>query len=837
MKLICPDCGSQYDTGKFCMQCGGKLQEVVPELVCPSCGYKAKSGKFCPECGTKLTEQFASPTTVQSDQSVERKFNEKDERFAKYYGKKGFPRTIPQEERAIAIEELTPYAEQNIAEAQMLLGGILMESKDHDSQMKGIELIKKAEKNGDKLAYYLRAFVFLFDEGAKQDLDEAEKRMLECYQEYGDEEVAAILAKLYSLYPDKCDYKKAFEYATIAAENDDKDGYQTLGYLYLNGFGVKKDYNLALDNYKMAAALGDETSLNQIGIIYMGSDDFESNPEQTFYWFKEAAKKGDDMGLYNLGYCYKNGIGVTEDNEKAAECFKKAAELGNADAMCELGGYYRFVLFDPSKAKMWYQKAADLGHVDAINELGDCYAVGFGVAEDAEKAVEYYKKAADLGHVNAMYNLGNCYANGNGVAEDAEKAVEYYKKAADLGHVDAINELGYCCAVGYGLAEDTEKAVEYYKKAADLGKIDALLGVGVICENKGDFADAVTYYTQAAEKGVPYAYLNLGKCYLEGKGFTQDLAKAEELINKAEELGVEASEIKEELLDRQEGEQNTYANALLSEGKNDEALAIYKKLAENGNVIGQSNYGNCLLNGWGTQQNMSEGIMWLEKAANQNNAWSCLRLAEVYLGLDYNDNSVTPDQEKVKEYLDKALKNGADKEEVNHIESMSIPSVEISNLVVNKDTVQNGILGIQVVFNMEATAVKGHKLSISAYCFHHWSNIEELSKPAQSDYNPYCCTYVEIVEPPYFQTDWDQCQIFIPYSRILTVKASLEETLIIMVWDITNQKSKLLACEELPYQISYITHTFRSNEWNFMLLPSDPSKKLIKIPIKGKQRN
>ena len=764
MKLICPDCGSQYDTGKFCMQCGGKLQEVVPELVCPSCGYKAKSGKFCPECGTKLTEQFASPTTVQSDQSVERKFNEKDERFAKYYGKKGFPRTIPQEERAIAIEELTPYAEQNIAEAQMLLGGILMESKDHDSQMKGIELIKTAEKGGDKLAYYLRAFGFLYGAGAKQDYDEAEKRMLECYHDYG-EEAASNLAELYSSFPEKSDYKKAFEYATIAAENDDKDGYQTLGYLYLNGFGVKKDYNLALDNYKMAAALGDETSLNQIGIIYMGSDDFESNPEQTFYWFKEAAKKGDDMGLYNLGYCYKNGIGVTEDNEKAAECFKKAAELGNADAMCELGGYYRFVLFDPSKAKMWYQKAADLGHVDAINELGDCYAVGFGVAEDAEKAVEYYKKAADL------------------------------------------------------------------------GKIDALLGVGVICENKGDFADAVTYYTQAAEKGVPYAYLNLGKCYLEGKGFTQDLAKAEELINKAEELGVEASEIKEELLDRQEGEQNAYANALLSEGKNDEALAIYKKLAENGNVIGQSNYGNCLLNGWGTQQNMSEGIMWLEKAANQNNAWSCLRLAEVYLGLDYNGNSITSDQKKVKEYLDKALKNGADKEEVNHIESMSIPSVEISNLVVNKDIVLNGELGVQVVFKMVATAVKGHNLSISAYCFNRWDNIEKLSKPAQSKYIPGCCKHFEIVEPAYLQTGWNQYQIFIPYSQLLSINASFEATLIIMVWDITNKKPELLASEELPYKISCITHIFRSNEWDFMLLPSDPSKKLIKIPIKGKQRN
>ena len=836
MKLICPDCGLQYDTGKFCMQCGGKLQEVVPELVCPSCGYKAKSGKFCPECGTKLTEQFASPTTVQSDQSVERKFNEKDERFAKYYGKKGFPRTIPQEERAIAIEELTPYAEQNIAEAQMLLGGILMESKDHDSQMKGIELIKTAEKGGDKLAYYLRAFGFLYGAGAKQDYDEAEKRMLECYHDYG-EEAASNLAELYSSFPEKSDYKKAFEYATIAAENDDKDGYQTLGYLYLNGFGVKKDYNLALDNYKMAAALGDETSLNQIGIIYMGSDDFESNPEQTFYWFKEAAKKGDDMGLYNLGYCYKNGIGVTEDNEKAAECFKKAAELGNADAMCELGGYYRFVLFDPSKAKMWYQKAADLGHVDAINELGDCYAVGFGVAEDAEKAVEYYQKAADLGHVDAMYNLGNCYANGNGVAEDAEKAVEYYKKAADLGHVDAINELGYCCAVGYGLAEDTEKAVEYYKKAADLGKIDALFGLGIICENNGNFAEAVTYYTQAAEKGVPGAYLNLGKCYLEGKGVTQDLAKAEELINKAEELGVEeASEIKKVLLAKHEDEQNAYANTLLSEGKNDEALAIYKKLAENGNVTGQSNYGNCLLNGWGTQQNMSEGIMWLEKSANQNDAWACLRLAEVYLGLDYNDNSVTPDQEKVKEYLDKALKNGADKEEVNHIESMSIPSVEISNLVVNKDE-DGATTGIQVVFKMEASALKGHRLSICAYSFGENDNIDDLSRPAMSAYLPVCNIYVEIVEPMYSHTIWNEYNLFIPYYHLSATKGTVVKTLILMIWDITNQKPELLASEELPYKISCVTHTFRPYEWVFMLLPPDPSKKLIKIPIKGKSKN
>ena len=63
MKLKCPDCGTQYESGKFCQECGSKLQEVVPELVCPSCGFKAKSGKFCPECGTKLSDEASMTVT------------------------------------------------------------------------------------------------------------------------------------------------------------------------------------------------------------------------------------------------------------------------------------------------------------------------------------------------------------------------------------------------------------------------------------------------------------------------------------------------------------------------------------------------------------------------------------------------------------------------------------------------------------------------------------------------------------------------------------------------------------------------------------------------------
>ena len=443
MKLICSDCGRQYESGKFCLECGGKLQEVTPELVCPSCGYKAKSGKFCPECGAKLTEQDAAANEATEQKSEERTFNEKDLRFAKYYDKKGFPRTIPQEERDVAKEELTPFAKQGVAEAKMLLGGILLRDPDKDNVLQGASMLKEAEQAGDKFAYYLMSMGYYYgwEPIVNQNHSEAEKRMLELYKEYENGDAAQLLAELYAFSTEKCDYKKAFDYATIAAEDDECGGYLVLGSLYLNGWRVEKDVNKAFENYKMAAALGDETAMNQIGLIYMGSDEFEANPEQSFYWFNEATKKGSDVGMFNLGYCYKNGFGIEADAEQAAEWFKKAAELGFVDAMVELGEYYQETLVDFKKAKMWYLKAAELGNADAQNKLGVLYA---DIENDYKEAIKWYKKAMEQETPWAYRNLGICYREGNGVKKDLKKAEELFSKAAELGlqeDIDTLNDV------------------------------------------------------------------------------------------------------------------------------------------------------------------------------------------------------------------------------------------------------------------------------------------------------------------------------------------------------------------------------------------------------------
>ena len=48
--IICPKCGKPTPKGKFCSECGAKL-----EATCPKCGHKNAPGtKFCAECGAKL---------------------------------------------------------------------------------------------------------------------------------------------------------------------------------------------------------------------------------------------------------------------------------------------------------------------------------------------------------------------------------------------------------------------------------------------------------------------------------------------------------------------------------------------------------------------------------------------------------------------------------------------------------------------------------------------------------------------------------------------------------------------------------------------------------------
>lgn len=66
---ICPACGHEGNTGKFCEECGAKQPTgEAAAWDCPECGHKGNTGKFCEECGAQQSTVASAKTEeVKSD--------------------------------------------------------------------------------------------------------------------------------------------------------------------------------------------------------------------------------------------------------------------------------------------------------------------------------------------------------------------------------------------------------------------------------------------------------------------------------------------------------------------------------------------------------------------------------------------------------------------------------------------------------------------------------------------------------------------------------------------------------------------------------------------------
>ena len=97
-KFVCSGCGKEYPNGgKFCTECGGKINFVEPKIsgyICSQCGkVYEKEQKFCTECGGKINisggevkkqeDKIAAPVeqkTVKTEKKVEKKIVAKTEK-------------------------------------------------------------------------------------------------------------------------------------------------------------------------------------------------------------------------------------------------------------------------------------------------------------------------------------------------------------------------------------------------------------------------------------------------------------------------------------------------------------------------------------------------------------------------------------------------------------------------------------------------------------------------------------------------------------------------------------------------------------------------------------
>jgi len=173
----------------------------------------------------------------------------------------------------------------------------------------------------------------------------------------------------------------------------------------------RKDFAKAMQWYRQAADQGVQEAQNSIGKLYLNGWGVTQDYGAAMQWFRRAADQGYTAAHYNIGLLYERGWGVERDYGEAMRWFRKAADQGNAFAQTHIGGLYYLgqgVAQDYDEALRWYHKAADQGNASAQTDIGWLYEHGVGVAQDYGEAMNWYRKAASQGNVSARSVLQGC---------------------------------------------------------------------------------------------------------------------------------------------------------------------------------------------------------------------------------------------------------------------------------------------------------------------------------------------------------------------------------------------------------------------------------------------
>ena len=221
-------------------------------------------------------------------------------------------------------------------------------------------LIKRAAEGGNGEAQYLMGMLYLNAIGVEHDYENA----VEWFRkgaESGNEDAANNLvqydrpeaynaaANMEFAKKDQADKEKVFRLMKHAAEGGLAASQSTLGFLYMNGYGVLPDYQKGMEWFRKAADQGNENAIRNI-------QKYES-PDGLFMGAMASFAANRKAGL--------------SDGTAAYELLKKAVEAGSPEAMNLMGVF----LADPTKMASQF---------------------GVTVDKNCEKAAALFQRALEL---------------------------------------------------------------------------------------------------------------------------------------------------------------------------------------------------------------------------------------------------------------------------------------------------------------------------------------------------------------------------------------------------------------------------------------------------------
>jgi len=456
---------------------------------------------------------------------------------------------------------------------------------------KAFEVYKEGTNKGE--AECFARLGFCYENGyVKIDIQKA----IECYAKASDLGVAAAARSLGELYyfntpiedSEIENVKNALKYYERAFYLGDVQIAKKIGFIYLNNEELK-DVPKAIEWYEKGLSLGDYSLNFDLAYVYLNDRFIPHDYAKGLQYLSDGVGHNDPESLYLQARIYEVGMYGVEPNPKEyIRYLKKAANLYQDDALLDLGYYYY------GKGK--YDDALDCFALCDIDYVGVywCIATIYETKkEDYQNALFYYQMAMEMGYEEAIERMAEAYLGDElGLERDEKMALKLFKRAAKLGSHDAQYNLGMAYACGYyGLTADKDKALYWLKKSAKGENPMACLQLGLYnfytVQTDNAYKRAFDLFTDAYNLGEDQAIINIGLCYLQGKGVKENQKEGVRCFKQAVKtsnsgvgyfnLGI------------------CYENGLGVKKNNQKALEMYGKAVENGERAGLESIKNVYL--------------------------------------------------------------------------------------------------------------------------------------------------------------------------------------------------------------------------------------------------
>jgi len=340
------------------------------------------------------------------------------------------------------------------------------------------------------------------------------------------------------------------------------------------------------------------------------------------------AIEGDIESIFRLSEYYLSPVdGTPADPYFAFRLVRLAAEQGYQPAVPILGKHYAYGIGtsrNPEEAVRWFLQTDYSQDVDILEIMAWAYHSGIGVSKNEAKAYDLWVDAAIGGHVNSF---------------------RFLQIAADAGHARGQFYLGLSYQQGIGTPVDISKAIQLFHLSAEQNYVDAQCRLGILYSEgelgiERDTEVAIQWFKLAAAQNDTIARSQIAFCLVAGDGIQQNKDEAariwKELTQETPENHKGISEIQ-------------YALGMLLTDKKytgynlKEGIKWIRKSAEQNNAMAQSALGMMYCEGYDNliKQNWKEARTWLRKAAKQGD-----HVAQYYLGEIYFHGHDVPEDRK-----------------------------------------------------------------------------------------------------------------------------------------------------------------------------------------------